>query len=362
MAMSLATCSRENELKEFDATKSGVKGIADSGITKLPRIFVHEQITPLDQKVSNNNPISTVPVIDLQAADHSIMLDQVRDASEKWGFFQVVNHGIPSKTLDDMIQGIRLFHEQDVEIKKALYSRDSRKSVVYHSNIDLYYSKAAVWKDSITCKMLPCPPDPQELPAVCRDVTIEYSRCMMDLVLRLFNLLSEVLGLEKSHLVNIGCSEGLLIKGHYYPPCPQPELTLGTSIHTDNDFLTVLLQDDRGGLQVLHKNEWVDVPPLPGALIVNLGDLLQLITNDRFKSVHHRVLAKKTGPRISVACFLRPNQGEGYTSRLYGPIPELLSEKNTPIYKGVTVEAYTKYFISKSLNGDATLSHFKLAK
>lgn len=63
--------------------------------------------------------------------------------------------------------------------------------------------------------------------------------------------------------------------GHYYPRCPQPELTFGTTPHADNDFFTVLLQDHVGGLQVLHRDQWIDVPPTPGALVVNIGDLLQ---------------------------------------------------------------------------------------
>jgi isopenicillin N synthase-like dioxygenase len=97
----------------------------------------------------------------------------------------------------------------------------------------------------------------------------------MKLGILVFGLLSEALGLNPNHLNDIDCTEGLSVACHYYPASPQPELTIGTSKHADGSFLTVLLQDHIGGLQVLHQDKWVDNLPVPGALVVNIGDLLQ---------------------------------------------------------------------------------------
>ncbi|KAK4427752.1 1-aminocyclopropane-1-carboxylate oxidase3 [Sesamum alatum] len=160
------------------------------------------------------------------------------------------------------------------------------------------------------------------------------------------------------------CAEGLALLGHYYPFCPQPELTMGASQHADSDFLTVLLNDHVSGLQVLYQNQWFDVPSVPGSLVVNIGDLLQanlhsLISNDKFISAEHRVVANNLRSRVSVACFFRSDVNKS-GDELYGPIQELLSEDNPPKYRATTVKEYVNYYNTKGLDGTSALLHFRV--
>lgn len=109
---------RAKEVKEFEDTKAGVKGLVDFGILKLPRFLIHPPESLPSSPTSSNNTTSTlqVPVIDFAGYDDDDdesccrrlkIVREIREASEKWGFFQMVNHGVPASVMDEMLRVIR---------------------------------------------------------------------------------------------------------------------------------------------------------------------------------------------------------------------------------------------------------------
>ncbi|KAG5112769.1 hypothetical protein JHK82_036038 [Glycine max] len=359
---------RAKEVKEFEDTKAGVKGLVDFGILKLPRFLIHPPESLPSSPTSSNNTTSTlqVPVIDFTGYDDDDdddesccrrlkIVREIREASEKWGFFQMVNHGVPVSVMDEMLRVIREFHEQSKEVKKEWYSRDPKVRVRYFCNGDLLVAKVANWRDTIMFHFQEGPLGPEAYPLVCREAVIQYMEHMFKLREILSQLLSEALGLKRDYLKNRECMKGETVVCHYYPPCPEPDLTLGATKHSDPSCLTILLQDTMGGLQVFHENQWVHIKPMPGALVANIGDFMQLISNDKLKSVEHRVLVGRVGPRVSAACHVYPN-----TSYKYGPIEEFISNENPPKYRETNIGEYLAHYRSKGLDGSKALHYFRL--
>lgn len=186
----------------------------------------------------------------------------------------------------------------------------------------------------------------------------EYVKHMIQMRERMAELLSEALGLRSDYVSNIECMKSQALACLYYPKCPQPEKTLGTPRHSDTTFLTLLMTDSIGGLQVLHKDQWVNVPPCRGALIANIGDLMQIISNDKFISVEHRVLAQPVGPRISVASFFTPSINA--MGKPFAPVEELLSEESPAVYREFMFREYCEYYKNKPEALTTAKSYYKI--
>ncbi|KAK4357042.1 hypothetical protein RND71_022652 [Anisodus tanguticus] len=159
---------RKREIQAFDDTNAGVKGLLDAGITRLPRIFLHNQYVA--EKKSDSEIVTkfSIPVINLEglrksAAQRAYTVRGIKDACENWGYFQIVHHEIPSIVLEKVLEGVCHFHEQDFDVKKEFYSRDVTRKFSYNSNFDLHKTRADNWRDTLSCAIAPNPPDPKEM-------------------------------------------------------------------------------------------------------------------------------------------------------------------------------------------------------
>ncbi|KAJ4974968.1 hypothetical protein NE237_008142 [Protea cynaroides] len=302
---------RAKELKQFDDSKTGVKGLIESGITSIPRFFIHPpESLPSTANIAApppvSNIISTIDLSGFESDRRSIIVDQIHDASSKLGLFQVINHGIPSETIDRTIAGIKAFNEQPPEIRMRHYSRDIGRSVSYSSNFDLYRSKAATWKDTITVRWGPNI-DISEIPEICRSELVEWHRQVKQLGEMIMEMLSE-----------------------------------GTRSE---------------GCQIKHGEHWVDVHPVPNAIIINIGDLLQIISNETYRSIEHRVLAHRLRqPRISVAVFFNSNKKEDF----YGPLPDLISPDKPALYRQFTLSEFLTKFFTRERDDKSLISNFRI--
>ena len=166
---------RLSQLKAFDESKTGVKGLVEAGVSKIPRIFIDKRLVDDDNRpvCAETNKLS-IPIISFEGVDESATMrkkavERIREESEKWGFFQVVNHGISYEVLYGIIDAVRRFHEPEPVVRKRYYARDQdSEKFVYNTNFDLYRASTANWRDTIGCLMLPNPPSPEDLPEVCR--------------------------------------------------------------------------------------------------------------------------------------------------------------------------------------------------
>ncbi|THF98098.1 hypothetical protein TEA_013404 [Camellia sinensis var. sinensis] len=137
-----------------------------------PKNFHSTTPDNLNKTTNPSNTQFSFPIIDLTIIDkdpirRKVVIDEICEAAENWGFFQVVNHGIPESVLEEMKKGVHRFYEQDSEMRKEWYTRDVKKAVVYNCNFDLFSAPAANWRDTFYCSMTPKPPNPEELPPPC---------------------------------------------------------------------------------------------------------------------------------------------------------------------------------------------------
>ncbi|XP_074291846.1 protein DOWNY MILDEW RESISTANCE 6-like [Silene latifolia] len=317
-------------------------------------------IRPVSQRpnLSQVSLCEDVPVIDLGCPDHTRVLAQLHHACKNYGFFQVINHGVSKEKVENMQKMAKDFFKLPIEEKMKLYSDDPTKTIRLSTSFNVKKEQVHNWRDYLRLHCWPLDqfvPQWPSNPPNFKEIVSNYCTEVRELGIRIEELISESLGLEKSYIPNVVGDQGQHMAINYYPPCPEPEMTYGLPGHTDPNTLTVLLQDlEVSGLQILKGDKWVAVKPQPDAFVINIGDQIEALSNGIYKSVWHRAVVNASTARISVASFLCPAD-----DAIISAPPALLADGSPAVYKGFTYPEYYKKFWSRNLDQEHCLELFK---
>lgn len=232
---------------------------------------------------------------------------EIAKASQEWGFFQVINHGISSQVLEKMR------YEQMKVFKRPFEDKaNGHPDLNFSAGSYRWGTPSAnclrqiAWSEAFHVPLadISTTGDRSTLSTTMKQLATKIS----DLAQKLSEILAEQLVGHKSDLFEEKCSPTTCyLRMNRYPVCPISPQVFGLMPHTDSDFLTILYQDQIGGLQLVKDGKWIAVKPNPDALIINIGDLFQAWSNDVYKSVEHRVVTNKHVERFSTAFFFCPS-------------------------------------------------------
>ncbi|KAM1115314.1 hypothetical protein TB2_038399 [Malus domestica] len=285
------------------------------------------QAADLDDQL---NPVhdleDPIPLVDLQSL-------KLGEACEFWGIFRLVDHGVPPTLLTQLEEHAKAVFSLPFESKQSLITSPlsyfwgtpaltpsgaalSTKGTSTPQNIN--------WVEGLNVPLAQLSQFQTDNPTVASFSLVleEYGKHLARLATTIFEAMVKSLGLDpiesKSHLSN---STGVVRVYRYPPHCSNSASASawGMDVHTDSSVLSILNQDDVGGLEVLKDTEWFNVNPIPSTLVVNLGDMMQAISDDKYKSVKHRVKVNRSKERISICYFVFPGEGSVIRSSNYKP-------------------------------------------
>jgi isopenicillin N synthase-like dioxygenase len=308
--------------------------------------------------------VSEIPVIDISGLmdDAPGALESVaaemRQAAERVGFFYIRGHGVPKQLIEDVLETARRFFAHPEEAKNAVKATGYHRGFLAPGQAKMYGGKRPDLKESFVWGRDVAADDPTFLAG---DMMVVPNRWpdaepgMKPLFDHYFDVASDVgARLLRAFAVSLGVEQDYFLKAYdkpisrasiiHYPSQP-PELgeeQFGVAPHTDYGTITLLYQDDVGGLQVQGRDgDWVTAHPIEDTFVVNVGDLLARWTNDRFKSTPHRVINASGRERYSFGFFVDPN--------VDCQIDPVVVDGETTKYQPVTCGDYIRMRLDQSM-------------
>lgn len=279
-----------------------------------------------------NTDFSAVPVIDVAALvsnpvaagapEQMRVAAQINAACRESGFFYVVGHGIDAGLIARLEALSREFFALPVEVKQQIPMSDGGRAWRGYFRVGdeltsgkpdqkegLYFGEERPANDPLVLAGTPLhghnlfPRKPEGL----RETVLDYMAALTKLGHQLMRGIALGIGLEADYFEVHGTRDPLtLYRIFNYPPTSEKELW-GVGEHTDYGLLTILLQDNVGGLEVKSGSNWIAAPPIPGSFICNIGDMLDRMTRGVYRSTPHRVRNLSCRHRLSFPFFFDPN-------------------------------------------------------
>lgn len=314
----------------------------------------NELIARLDDKLRNSREnFDSIPVVDvaplLDGSDKQSVAKQIRWALSNTGFMYVKNHGIEQDFVDSVFDVTRRFFDLPTAQKMALHV--SKSDVALRGYIEPFGENTDPGKTRDLKECFDIGPEraalqgpffgpnqwPTALPEF-QSLVYGYHEKMVDLSKKLLRGIALSLDLPEAHFEAIMQDPISIQRLLHYPPqngLPDKDL-IGIGAHTDYGNLTILAQDDVGGLQVMNRDgNWVDGTPIRGAFVINIGDLIQKMTNDVYLANMHRVYNTSGRERYSIPFFI-----DADFDAVIAPLPSCVSEANPQRYQPVTCGAH----------------------
>ncbi|KAF5745111.1 gibberellin 20-oxidase family protein [Tripterygium wilfordii] len=327
--------------------KNGVPVFDSTLLQKQPNL-PKEFLWPHKDLVNHHNQEELQePLVDLKGfmegdeAATARAVELVRDACLNHGFFQVINHGVDEDLIKAASREVDAIFRLPLE-KKLSVGRKPGDLYGYSGAHAERFSSKLPWKETFSfgyhenddSKLVVVDyfksvlgQDFEHSGSVCQ----RYCESMKALSLAIFELLGMSLGVDRLHYKKFFEDSCSIMRCNYYPPCNNSSLTLGTGPHTDPTSLTILHQDQVGGLEVFVNSKWQAVKPLPHALVINIGDTFMALSNGTYKSCLHRAKVNRERERISLVLFVCPKE-----DKVVRPPHDLVCRQGTRKYPDFT--------------------------
>lgn len=303
----------------------------------------------------------TIPLIDLSKPNSKNLLV---DACEEFGFFKVINHGVPLQVISKLeTEAIKFFSLPFSEKQNA-----GHPSPFGYGNKNIGLNGDIGWVEYLLMKNNPDFASPNFLPVLDENREIfcsavnDYVSAVKKMACEVLKLMADGLKIEPRNVFSrllMDEQSDSVFRINHYPPYPKlqafdGEDMIGFGEHTDPQIISTLRSNNTSGLQIsLRDGSWISVPPDQNSFFINVGDSLQVLTNGRFRSVRHRVLTNSLQSRVSMIYFGGPPLSEKIA-----PLTSLIRGGEESLYREFTWSEY-KTNASNSILADDRLGPFE---